>query len=198
MAARRERALAPNAVDPHKLSSTEKMERARLRLQVVQTCASLISMTAIVIAYYQFQEGERREEQSVYRTISTDWNEHLRFFVDKPEFRPYFFEAKPVVAGDPNADAVYAVADVRIDLMDSILAHMNARGWSEEETEGWRSTFRDAFSSSPVLCAEIAKTSAHFALVRMPAKAGCQQLKLERSGHRKPVISNRATSRRKQ
>ena len=27
-------------------------------------------MVAIVIAYYQFEEGQRREEQSVYQTIS--------------------------------------------------------------------------------------------------------------------------------
>ena len=173
-----------------------KIERTRLWLQMVQTSAALISMVAIVIAYYQFEEGQRREEQSVYRTISTDWNEHLRLFVDKPQFRRYFFEAVPVPPDDPNAEAVYALADVRLDLMDSILANMDARDWSEEETAGWRSTFRDAFAMSPVLCDMISRTSAHYALLKKPAEAGCEQLKLEQGGRRKPAIAHRATSRR--
>jgi hypothetical protein len=164
------------------------MERSRLRLQIVQTIASLIGMTAIVIAYVQFQESERREEQSVYRTISADWNEHLRLFIEQPALRPYFFDAKPVAAGDPNADAVFAVAAVRIDLMDSILAHMNARGWSDKATAGWREEFKDAFATSPALCAEMARTSAHFGLLSESANAGCRALKLSEGGRRKPNL----------
>lgn len=196
MAANKGMTRANDIVESRQAGSTDKIERTRLRLQIVQTSAALISMVAIVIAYYQFQEGQRREEQSVYRTISTDWNEHLRLFVDKPQFRPYFFEAKPVASDDPNAEAVYAIADVRLDLMDSILANMDARDWSEEETAGWRSTFRDAFAMSPVLCDMISRTSAHFALLKKPAEAGCEQLKLQQGGRRKPVISNRSSSRR--
>jgi hypothetical protein len=173
-----------------------RIEKRRLWLQIVQTSAALISMVAIVIAYYQFEEGQRREEQSVYRTISTDWNEHLRLFVDKPQFRPYFFEAKPVAPGDPNIETIYAIAEVRLDLMDSMLANMDARNWSEDETAGWRSTFRDAFAMSPVLCDLLSKTSAHFALLKKPAEAGCERLELEQGGRRKPVNSNRAAARR--
>jgi hypothetical protein len=172
-----------------------KIEKTRLWLQIVQTSAGMISMVAIVIAYYQFEEGQRREEQSVYQTISTDWNGHLRLFVDKPQFRPYFFEAKAVAPGDPNAETIYAIAEVRLDLMDSMLANMEARDWSEDETAGWRSTFRDAFAMSPVLCEVLSKTSAHFALLKKPADAGCEQLELEQGGQRKPVRS-RASARR--
>jgi hypothetical protein len=80
--------------------------------------------------------------------------------------------------------------------MDSILANMDARDWSEEETAGWRSTFRDAFAMSPVLCDMISRTSAHYALLKKPAEAGCEQLKLEQGGRRKPAVAHRATSRR--
>ena len=173
-----------------------RIEKKRLWLQIVQTSAALISMVAIVIAYYQFEEGQRREEQSVYRTISTDWNEHLRLFVDKPQFRPYFFEAKPVAPGDPNTETIYAIAEVRLDLMDSMLANMDARDWSEDETAGWRSTFRDAFAMSPVLCNVLSRTSAHFALLKKPAEAGCERVELEQGGRRKPANSNRAAARR--
>lgn len=168
------------------LSTGERMERSRLRLQIVQTIASLVSMIAIVIAYVQFQESERREEQGVYRTISADWNEHLGLFVEKPGLRPYFFDGKPVGPGDPNADAVFALAAVRIDLMDSILAHMHARRWPDAETAGWREEFKDAFASSPAMCAQIARTSAHFGLVRDSANAGCRELNLGQGGRRKP------------
>ena len=181
-------AVGTDEARPNDLGPAERMERSRLRLQIVQTIAALVGMTAIVIAYVQFQESERREEQSVYRTISADWNEHLRLFVEQPELRPYFFDARPVAAGDPNADAVYAVAAVRIDLMDSILAHMDARGWSNEETAGWREEFKDAFASSPALCAEMAKTSAHFGLVRGAANAGCRELSVRDGGRRKPQL----------
>ena len=164
----------------------ERMERSRLRLQIVQTVASLISMIAILIAYVQFQEGQRREEQGVYRTISADWNEHLGLFVEKPALRPYFFDGKTIESGDPNADAVFAVAAVRIDLMDSILAHMHARRWPDAETAGWREEFKDAFAASPAMCAQIARTSAHFGLVTDSATAGCRQLSLGEGGRRKP------------
>ena len=96
MAVPKRKVRANGAGATQELGSAYKIEKTRLWLQIVQTSAALISMVAIVIAYYQFEEGQRREEQSVYRTISTDWNEHLRLFVDKPEFRPYFFEAKPI------------------------------------------------------------------------------------------------------
>ena len=77
-----------------------------------------------------------------------------------------------------------------------MLANMDARNWSEDETAGWRSTFRDAFAMSPVLCDVLSKTSAHFALLKKAAEAGCEQLELEQGGRRKPVNSNRAAARR--
>ena len=83
-----------------------------------------------------------------------------------------------------------AVAAVRIDLMDSILAHMSARGWSDQETAGWREEFKDGFAASPAMCAQIARTSAHFGLIRKLANAGCSELNLREGGRRKPRLAS--------
>lgn len=164
-------------------------EKTKLGLQIAQTIAAVIGATAILIAFFQWQEGQRRAEQDVYRTISKDWNDHLKFFVENPELRPYFFSGLPLDPNNQQAERIHAVADVRIDLMDAVMTHMQVQGWTGKEGQPWRRTFEDAFRNSPVLCDTIFPTWSNYGLVVDVAIKACPNVPpmlLDRVGYSQP------------
>jgi hypothetical protein len=172
----------------------ERREVWALRLQGMQALISIGGVVLIVIAYAQWGAAQRREEQDVYRTISKDWNEHLKFFVERPDLRPYFFAGRAVDPRSPDVERVYAVADVRLDLMDATLTHMEARGWTIEETYGWRATFTDGFRQSPAMCSVFFETYEHYSLLREIAREGCagrHVIDTEASEYYRPGVANR-------
>ena len=156
-----------------------KLERLKIGLDVYQAILATLGLVALWFAYTQWEASEAREQRDVYRTISKDWNDHLLFFVTKPELRPYFFDREQLTPNDPNAGLVFAVADVRIDLMDAILTHIKFKGWTAQETAGWQTTFRDAFRTSPALCEVFQETSEHYGLIKPVAKEGCELAKAD-------------------
>ena len=86
--------------------------------------------------------------------MATEWREHLKLFVEKPELRPYFEDKKPLNPNDAHAQAILATADMRLDVADAILTYAAQRGAYNQIT-GWKNTFASAFRSSPVLCARL-------------------------------------------
>lgn len=159
---------------------TERREEIKLRLEYAKLATSLLGIVVIWIALQQWEasqrqerEAQRLEDQKAYNLIATNWNEHLRMFVERPFLRPYFFQGEPIDPNHNNYNAVSAIAEVRIDLMDSILTHAAARRWSDREVAGWHETFRDAFRASPIMCAHYKETVSHFGLIAKDARIGC-------------------------
>jgi hypothetical protein len=93
--------------------------------------------------------------------MTTEWRDHLKTFVEKPDLRPYFEHRVELTTDDPKREAVLALADVRLDTIDAILTYA-VPTWSDDEIFGWRSTFENAFRSSPVLCARLNETPANY------------------------------------
>jgi hypothetical protein len=67
--------------------------------------------------------AERREEIKLI-----EWRNHLATFVEKPLLRPYFEGRKKLTDDDPNREAVVALVDVRLDVIDGILTYAALRG----------------------------------------------------------------------
>jgi hypothetical protein len=57
--------------------------------------------------------------------MTTEWRDHLKTFVEKPDLRPYFEHRVELTTDDPKREAVLALADVRLDTIDAILTYVS-------------------------------------------------------------------------
>jgi hypothetical protein len=124
-------------------------------LHAVQTILSVAGLVVILLAVEQWREERWHNDFEVSQLITKGWHDHLGYFVEHPELRPYFVLGKPLEDADPLAEKVRALADIRLDLIDGMIAAKMMRGWGPDEGNGWSATFADAFRHSPVLCSEI-------------------------------------------
>lgn len=86
--------------------------------------------------------------QTNYQRIASEWRTHLGTFVEKPQLRAYFEIEKNLGGDDPCREAVLAIADVRLDVMDGILTYFAMWGKSDD-IAGWENTFSATFRSAP-------------------------------------------------
>jgi len=81
--------------------------------------------------------------------------------------------SKELTGGDPNAQAVLVLADVRLDVIDAVLTYATMRG-NADEIGGWKNTFADAFRASPVLCQRLSDTYSNYGLIVPIGRAACR------------------------
>lgn len=78
------------------------------------------------------------------------WREHMTLFLEHPKLRPFFFDGAKVADGEPLLGEAEAMADLRLDAMDRVLA---AARLGDIDVSGWKPTFERAFKTSPMMCA---------------------------------------------
>jgi hypothetical protein len=151
----------------------QRREEIKLLLEYVKVGLSLAGVAAVLVAICQWQLANQIATETVYQRMTNEWRDHLKSFVDKPLLRPYFEEGKPLVSNDPeHAQAVLALADIRLDVADAILSYAAFRKKSDE-IGGWKNTFSRAFQTSPVLCARFNETKNNYVLVVPIAVDAC-------------------------
>jgi hypothetical protein len=122
------------------MNRSERREEIKLMLEYAKMVLSLAGILTIVFAGLQWRAANQVANEAVYQKITTEWNEHLKIFIEKPELRPYFESNKELIANDQNTQSVLALADVRLDVEDAILTYAAFRGASSEIV-GWNNTF---------------------------------------------------------
>lgn len=143
------------------LDRAERREEIRLRIEYLKVFASLGVIITLVFAGLQWRIANQVANETAYHRITNEWRDHLRTFVERPELRPYFEGGKELSGEDPNAERVFALADVRLDVMDAILTYAWFRGASAE-IQGWRNTISSAFRTSPTLCDRLRDVEQNF------------------------------------
>jgi hypothetical protein len=165
---------------------SERSEEIKLYLEYVKVVISFAVVGTLIFAGLQWrtanqaaQAANRATEDAnqlvdlnLYQRITNEWRDHLKTLVEKPEPRPYFEEGKQIGKDDQHKEAVLAIADVRLDVMDAILTYVRLRAksesvYSDEAILGWRNTFSNAFRASPVLCARPAEIESSYANARI-------------------------------
>jgi hypothetical protein len=141
-------------------------------LEYARLLISFFGLGVLVFGGLQWRESIRATEVAneatklaAYQRITGEWREHLRIFIEKPLLRPYFESKLALPPDEDKKEAILAIADVRLDTMDAILTYAALRRASRD-IGGWRNTFRDAFSNSPVLCARLKETWNNYGLIR--------------------------------
>ena len=130
----------------------ERREEIKLRLEYLKVVISLGVIGTLLFAGLQWRMANQAALQTNYQRIVFEWRNHLATFVEKPLLRPYFEGRKKLTDDDPNREAVLALVDVRLDVIDGILTYAALRGESDV-VGGWKDTFSAAFRTSPALCA---------------------------------------------
>jgi hypothetical protein len=149
----------------------ERREEIKLRLEYLKVAISLAVIGTLLFAGLQWRTANQVALQTNYQRIASEWRTHLGTFVEKPLLRPYFEDRKEI--GGDDKEAILAVADVRLDVMDGILTYASLAGASDE-IGGWKNTFSAAFRNSPVLCARLQETRGNYGLVVPIADAVCK------------------------
>jgi hypothetical protein len=135
----------------------ERREEIKLRLEYLKVVISLGVIGTLLFAGLQWRMANQAALQTNYQRIVSEWRNHLATFVEKPLLRPYFEGRKKLTDDDPNREAVLALVDVRLDVIDGILTYAALRGESDV-VGGWKDTFTSAFRTSPALCARLQET----------------------------------------
>lgn len=93
--------------------------------QMIQAIVSVLGffglMVSIGLLIRQNTIAARAARASVYQNIPTQMIEIVRFFVDHPELRPYFYDNKEILEDHPDFNRVMAVAEMLVDFMDGVL-----------------------------------------------------------------------------
>lgn len=146
------------ADERHRKDRADRREEIKLRLEYAKSAVALAGLAGIAVAVLQWQmsnvaarDNASTARQTAYARIAKEWRDHVRLLIDKPELRPYFADGKSLEADDANRNVVIAMADHRLEVMDSILTYAGIAGASSE-IGGWIRTFQHAFRSSPALC----------------------------------------------
>jgi hypothetical protein len=151
---------------------SERREEIKLVIEYVKLALSVAGVFAIVLAVLQWRTANLAAKEAIYERMTTEWRDHLKSFVENHELRPYFEESKQLGPNDQNAQAVLALADVRLDTADAILTYAALHAFSGE-IGGWRRTFAHAFQTSPTLCARLKQTRSNYGLLLPVADEAC-------------------------
>ena len=151
----------------------ERREEIKLVLEYSKMLASIVGVMTIIFVGLQFRQANKIADETTYQRMTTEWRDHLKTFVEKPDLRAYFEEGKPLAPDDPNKQTVLALVDIRLDVSDAILSYAHFRGLVGT-THGWRNTFARAFGSSPILCQRLHETRNNYDLIIPIADKACQ------------------------
>jgi hypothetical protein len=160
----------------------ERREEIKLVLDQLRTVLSLFVVASIIFAGLQWRTANHAAQiandaaiEAIYQRMVAEWEDNLKTFVEKPDLRPYFESGKSLTSDDPNRQAVLALADVRLDVMDAILTYAALHGFAGEgEIGGWKNTFDHSFRTSPVLCMRLNESASDYGLIVPIGRAACR------------------------
>lgn len=155
------------------IDRAERREEIRLVLEYVKLAISVLGIGTLLFAGLQWMAANKVANETVYQRIASAWTDHLRTILEKPDLRPYLEEGKELSADDPKREAVLALVDLRLDVMDAILTYAAPR-WSEGTITGWRNTFASAFRASPALCVRLHENQWNYGLIVPIARDTCR------------------------
>jgi hypothetical protein len=90
-------------------------------------------------------------ESQAYNYIESGLLELDKIFIEKSEYRPYFFENCSLPSKEVERQRVLAIADMKLDYMDSFYSQESRINWNRYTRSGWDEYFRDSFRRSIVL-----------------------------------------------
>jgi hypothetical protein len=126
-------------------------------IAIASLLVSIVGLGSVVIGIESFRQSERAALAEASQRIISDSLNVDKLFIQYPEMRPFFREKKPIHRGDEGYDRAAAIADLRVNAFDAVLAFP---GVFTGDT--WSNVARSAFRESPIMCEVIAMDKANY------------------------------------
>src|SRR5262245_49322913 len=124
--------------------------------RILDTVQAVVVMVGVVVAVQQLIQVRKNSYQTAYDTVSKEWLQMDRYFVEKKELRPYFFEKKPIDPNDSNYAEVDATAHYVLNFVDYAIAADDQLGppnsGSFIATKTWHQYLQKTYFNSPIIC----------------------------------------------
>jgi len=90
-------------------------------------------------------------KSQIYQNSRATLHDLTKYFMDYPEYRPYFYDGKPISKQEPDDfRQLYTMAEMFVDGMDELVQNMeyapDATDW-----EAWKRYFWDVYHNSPIV-----------------------------------------------
>jgi hypothetical protein len=122
-------------------------------LQVTQSVVAIIGLPILTLTLLmigrQAQYAHHTAMSQVYQNTANDFSTLQRYFMDNPEYRPYFYDGKSIDAIDPEYVRVSAIAEFFLHAVHNLTIHRRYR--QEYPWYVWEKSLRDIFNKSPIL-----------------------------------------------
>jgi hypothetical protein len=129
------------------MSNTELGDLAQW-LQVAQSVVAIIGLPILILTlvmiWRQALYAHHTAMSQVYQNTANDFSTVQRYFIDNPEYRPYFYDGKNIDAVDPEYVRVSAIAEF-------FLHAIHRRYMQEYPWYVWERSLRDIYNESPIL-----------------------------------------------
>ena len=116
-------------------------------IAIASLLVSIVGLGSIVISIESFKQSERAALADASQRIITDSANVDKLFIQYPEMRPFFRERKSIRRGDEGYDRAAAIAELRVNAYDAVLAFPGVF-----KADNWGSVARSAFRDSPIMC----------------------------------------------
>jgi len=122
-------------------------------LQVAQSIVAIIGLPILTLTllmiWRQAQYAHHTAMSQVYQNTANDFAALQRYFMDNPEYRPYFYDGKGIDALDPEYVRVSAIAEFLLHAVHNLTIHRRYMG--EYPWYIWERSLRDIYNKSPIL-----------------------------------------------
>jgi hypothetical protein len=134
------------------MSSAELADLAQW-LQVAQSVVAIIGLPILILTllmiWRQAQYAHHTAMSQVYQNTASDFGVLQRYFMDNPEYRPYFYDSKSIDPLDPEYLRVSAIAEFLLHAVHNLTIHR--RYMEEYPWYIWERSLRDIYNKSPKL-----------------------------------------------
>src|ERR1700752_2705405 len=132
--------------------STELADLAKW-LEVTQSVVAIIGLPILTLTLLmigrQAQYAHHTAMSQIYQNTADGFSTVQRYFMDHPEYRPYFYDGKSIDALDPEYVRVSAIAEFFLHAVHNLTIHR--RYMQEYPWYVWERSLRDIYNKSPIL-----------------------------------------------
>ena len=122
-------------------------------LQIAQSLVSIIGFPILILTLFmiwrQAQYTHHTAMSQVYQNTADGFATLQRYFVDHPEYSPYFRDGKCIETSDPEYVRVAAIAELWLHVVHNLTIHRQYM--AEYPWHVWEGSLRDVYNSSPIL-----------------------------------------------
>jgi hypothetical protein len=133
--------------------STTGLGNLALWLQIAQSIVAIIGFPILILTllmiWRQAQYAHHTAMSQVYQNTADGFAGLQRYFVDHPEYQPYFRDGKRIEITDPEYSRVSSIAELWFHAVHNLTIHR--RYMAEYPWHVWERSLREVYDGSPIL-----------------------------------------------